>query len=246
MKLAVAGGTGTIGSRVVSIAQAQGHDVEVLSRRTGADLTNRVGLTIRLAGVDAVIDVLNVQTTSAKKSTAFFETTTRTLLDAEQEAGTPHHLALSIVGVDRAPDAYYAGKWAQEKLIEASPVPWTILRAAQFHEFADQVYGRAKIGPLHLAPRMRTQPIAAIEVAEHLVALAVAGPGGRVPDLAGPQEESLPEMIRAVARKRGSKSWIATVSLPGAFGRAQRDGSLLPGPDAVLGRQTFAEWLTAR
>jgi uncharacterized protein YbjT (DUF2867 family) len=158
-------------------------------------------------------------------------------------AGTSHHVALSIVGIDRAPEGYYAGKVAQEKLVESGPVPWTILRATQFHEFAEQIYARAKIGPFHVAPRMRTQPIAAREVAEHLVTLAEAGPAGRVAELAGPREESLVEMVRGFARAQGSRAWIPRIPLPGPGGRAQRDGSLLPGPGAVLGSQTFAQWL---
>ncbi|KRA24411.1 3-beta hydroxysteroid dehydrogenase [Microbacterium sp. Root61] len=245
MKIAVAGGTGTVGAPLVQIALARGHEVTVLSRATGVDLRTGGGLPARLDGIDVLIDVLSVPTVSAEESTAFFSATTGTLLEAERTAATPHHLALSIVGIDRAPDAYYAGKVAQEKLIVESDVPWTILRATQFHEFAGQMFDRAKLGPLHVAPKMRTQPIAAAEVAAHLVDLAEAAPAGRVTDLAGPREESLVEMVRAYARSRGTKGWIPAIGLPGAFGKAQRDGSLLPGPDAVLGTQTFAEWMTA-
>ena len=111
-------------------------------------------------------------------------------------------------------------------------MPWTILRATQFHEFAEQIYARAKIGPFHVAPRMRTQPIAAREVAAHLVALAEAAPAGRTRDLAGPREESLVEMVRGLRPGAGSRAWIPAIPLPGRLGRAQRDGSLLPGPDA--------------
>ena len=125
------------------------------------------------------------------------------------------------MGIDRAPEGYYAGKLAQERLIENGPVPWTILRATQFHEFAAQISGSARIGPLHVAPRMRTQPIAAREVAARLVGLAEANPAGRVRDLAGPREESLPDMVRCWARARGSRGWIPAVPLPGALGRAR-------------------------
>ena len=245
MKIAVAGGTGQVGRHVVAAATRRGHDVVVLTRGNGVDLVTGTGVAAALTGVDAVIDVASVETLDAAESTAFFEATTRTLLAAEKAAGVGHHVALSIVGVDRAPEGYYAGKLAQERLVEAGGVPWTIVRATQFHEFAEQVYSRAKVGPLHVAPKMRTQPIAAREVAEHLVALAEAGPAGRVRDLAGPREESLAQMVRGFARARGSRAWIPAIPLPGASGRAQRDGSLLPGPDAVLGTQTYAEWLTA-
>ena len=232
-----------MGSHVAEIVRERGHEVVVLTRSGGVDVLTGSGLAAALEGADAVIDVVSVDTLDAKTSIAFFEATTRTLLDAEAAASVRHHLALSIVGIDRAPEGYYAGKLAQERLIENGPVPWTILRATQFHEFAAQIFDSAKVGPLHVAPRMRTQPIAAREVAARLVSLAEAPPAGRVRDLAGPREESLPAMMRGWARARGSRVWIPAVPLPGALGRAQRDGSLLPGPDADLGVQTFAEWL---
>jgi uncharacterized protein YbjT (DUF2867 family) len=243
MRIAVAGGTGRVGHHVVEIARRRDHDVVVLTRHHGVDLTAGAGVSRALEGVDAVIDVVSVDTLDAKASAAFFEATTRALLDAAAAASVGHHIALSIVGIDRAPHGYYAGKLAQERLIHDGPVPWTILRATQFHEFAAQIFASAKIGPLHVAPKMRTRPIAAAEVAARLVALAEAQPGGRVPDLAGPREESLVDMVRRYARAHGSRAWIPAVPLPGALGRAQRDGSLLPGPDADLGRQTFADWL---
>jgi uncharacterized protein YbjT (DUF2867 family) len=246
MRIAVAGGTGQVGTHVVAAAREQGLDVVVLTRGNGVDLVAGTGVAEALEGADAVIDVASVTTLDAGESVAFFEATTRNLLAAEKEAGVGHHLALSIVGVDRVPEGYYAGKVAQERLVEGGSVPWTIVRATQFHEFAEQIYARAKVGPFHVAPKMRTQPIAAREVAEHLVALAQAAPLGRASDLAGPREESLAEMVRALARARGSRAWIPAIPLPGASGRAQRDGSLLPGSDAVLGRQTYAEWLARR
>ena len=245
MRIAVAGGTGRVGHHVVEIARRRGHDVVVLTRHQGVDLVTGAGLPGALEGVDAVIDVVSVDTLDAGESVAFFETTTRALLDAAAAASVGHHVALSIVGIDRAPYGYYAGKLAQERLIQDGPMPWTILRATQFHEFAEQIHASARIGPLHVAPKMRTQPVAAAEVAERLVALAEAQPAGRVRDLAGPREESLVDMVRRFARTRGSRAWIPAIPLPGALGRAQRDGSLLPDADADLGRQTFTEWLDA-
>jgi uncharacterized protein YbjT (DUF2867 family) len=245
VKIAVAGGTGTVGRQVVAVAQERGHDVRVLSRSNDVDLMTGAGLNGALVGVQSVVDTANLSTTSGKASVAFFQHTTRVLLAAEQRAGVGHHVALSIVGVDRAPDGYYAGKVAQEALVEAGAVPWTIQRTTQFHDFAAQLFAGAKVGPLHLAPRMRTQPVSTREVAERLIDRVEAGPSGRVADLAGPREESPVEMIRAYARAIGHRGWIPAVSLPGALGRAQRDGSLLAAPDAIRGRQTFAEWIAA-
>ncbi|MCR2764534.1 SDR family oxidoreductase [Microbacterium sp. zg.B48] len=244
MRIAVAGGTGHVGSHVVSHARARGHDVVLLTRGAGVDLVTGAGLTEALRGADAVIDVVNVSTLDADDSVRFFETTSRMLLNAQRQVGgVGHHVALSIVGVDRAPHGYYAGKAAQERVIEDGDAPWTILRATQFHEFAEQVYQRARIGPLHVAPKMRTQPIAAREVGAHLVALAESAPAGRAPDLAGPREERLVDMVRRFARTQGSRAWIPAIPLPGPAGRAQRDGSLLPAPGALLGTQTYTEWL---
>ncbi|MEU3473853.1 NAD(P)H-binding protein [Rhodococcus sp. NPDC006774] len=139
MKLAVAGGTGTVGVHVVEVARQRGHEVVVLSRSAGVDLVSGSGLSDALAGVDAVVDVASTQTISAKESMSFFAAVTRNLLTAEGAAGVGHHVALSIVGIDRAPHSYYAGKVEQERIIRAGTVPWTILRATQFHEFAGQI-----------------------------------------------------------------------------------------------------------
>jgi uncharacterized protein YbjT (DUF2867 family) len=246
MKIAVAGGTGHVGTHVVDVAQQRGHDVVVLTRGRGVDLVTGDGVPGALVGVDVVIDVTSTTTLDSARSVAFFEAVTRTLLAAEEEAGVGHHVALSIVGIESAPEGYYAGKLGQERLVRHGPIPWTILRATQFHEFAEQIYERAKVGPVHVAPIMRTQPIAAREVAEHLIELAEGPPAGRSPDLGGPREERLVDMVRALARHRGSRAWIPAVPLAGATGRAQRSGALLPGPDAVRGTQTYAEWLATR
>lgn len=245
MRIAVAGGTGVVGTHVVETARARGHDVVVLARATGVELLSGAGLPEAIVGTDTVIDVSNVNTLKPDVSVSFFAGATRNLLKAGVAAGVTHHLALTIVGAESTPYGYYAGKLSQERLIEAGDVAWTILRATQFHEFAAMMYVRAKAGPVHAAPRARIQPVAAREVAEHLVALAEAGPGGRVAEIAGPREESLADMVRTYAHAIGRRGWMPDLSLPGSFGRAMRGGSLLPGPDAILGRQTFAEWVEA-
>lgn len=243
MRIAIAGGTGTVGRHTVDAVRAAGHDPVVLSRSTGVDLVGGTGLDVALDGVDAVIDTANVSTLSAGDATEFFTTATGNLIAAAARAGTRHVVLLSIVGIDEMPYDYYAGKVAQERVAEASVVPWTILRATQFHEFAGQLYARAKVGPLHLAPRARVQPIAAAEVGEHLAMLAAGPAQGRARDLGGPREERLDEMVRAYARHAGRRGWIPAVSLPGAQMKGMRAGYALPGPDAVLGRETFTDWL---
>ncbi|MGY1550765.1 SDR family oxidoreductase [Microbacterium sp. A588] len=246
MRIAVAGGTGQVGAHVVEVARLRGHDVVVLARSVGVDLVTGSGAADAMRGVDVVIDVAATTTMNKSTATAFFEATTRTLFAAEQAAGVGHHIALSIVGIDGVDAGYYGAKLAHERAVMAGAIPWTILRATQFHEFAGQVYERGAFGPFHVALRMRTQPIAAREVAERLVNLAEGAPTGRATDLAGPREEQLVDMVRAYARSQGAPGWIPAMSLPGEWGRAMRDGSALPSVHADLGQQTFAEWLDAR
>lgn len=243
MKIAVAGGTGTVGRPTVDAVRAAGHEAVVLSRAEGVDLVAGTGIDAALAGVDAVIDTANVSTLSAGDATAFFTTATGNLIAAARRAGVGHVVLLSIVGIDRIPYDYYAGKVAQERVVEASAVPWTIVRATQFHEFAAQLYQRAKLGPLHIAPRAPVQPIAAAEVGAHLATVAADPAQGRARDIGGPREERLDEMVRAYARHQGRRGWIPSVSLPGAQMKGMRAGDALPGPDAVLGTETFAAWL---
>lgn len=242
MRIAVAGGTGTVGRHVTDVAREQGHDVVVLTRSTGVDLVAGTGLDVSLEGVDAVIDVTSTSTQSAAESERFFGTVTRNLLAAERSAGVGHHIALGIVGSLDAPFGYYAGKRVQEELVADGPVPWSILRATQFHEFARQVHDGYAVGPVILVPKMVSQPVAAREVAERLVALAPA-PAGRVADLAGPRVESMTDMVRAYSRAAGSRGPIVTLPLPGGFGKAMRDGTTLATEGADVSRQTFAEWV---
>lgn len=242
MRIAVAGGTGLVGAMVVEEVRRSGATPVVIARSRGVDLTTGTGLAAVLDGVDAVIDTSNVETMSAKRSVAFFETATGQLLAAGAAAGVRHHVALSIVGCDRVDLPYYLGKRRQEDLVAAGPLPWTVLRATQFHEFAGQIVDRSP-RPIALGLRMRTQPIAAREVAVELVATAVDRPAGLLPDLAGPRPEAMDVMVRRVLRARGSRRVVVPVPMIGRAGRQTRAGGLLPGPDATLGRETFDEWL---
>jgi uncharacterized protein YbjT (DUF2867 family) len=246
MRIAVAGSTGAVGAHVVDVARTRGHEVVSLSRAQGVDLLDAAAVIRALEGVHAVIDVANIATTSGAASLRFFEASTTNLLAAGSAVGVAHHVALSIVNVDRAPSGYYAGKALQEKLVTNASLPWSILPATQFHEFAGQIYERGRIGPVHAVPIMRTRPVAAVEVAERLVELAESDARGRAPEFAGPREERLIDLVRAFAAAEGLRAPLISIPLPGAMGAAMRSGALLPGPDAQLGTLTFAEWLRSR
>lgn len=246
MLVAVVGGTGTVGAHAVRALRDKGHDAVALSRASGVDVAGGVGLDDALVGVEAVIDTTNVSTLSAKASVAFFEAGTRHLLTAADRAGVSHLVTLSIVGVDRMPYDYYAGKVGQERLVAGGAVPWSIVRATQFHEFAAQIYRQAAFGPLHLAPRARLQPVAAAEVGAYLAEVAVGAPQGRAQEIAGPLEEALDRMVQDYAGTLDEKVWTPSVSLPGKQMKALRDGLGLPVGEPRRGYQTYAEWLTSR
>lgn len=243
MRIAIAGGTGTIGRHIVDEVRGRGDDAVVLSRGRGVDLVTGQGLDAALDAVDAVVDASNITTLKERVATEFFQTATGNLLATAQRRDVRNAVIVSIVGIERMPYEYYAGKLAQERVAEASEVPWTILRATQFHDFARQILARASLGPLRVAPRARVQPVATREVAARVAELAAAPAAGRVPDHAGPREEQLAEMVRSYARHIGIRGPIPSVNIPGKQQRAMRDGLGLPGSDAVLGTQTFADWL---
>jgi len=245
MRVVVAGGTGVVGRHVTERLREAGHAPVVLSRSHGVDVTSGAGLVAALSGADAVIDVSNVMTTRASVARKFFTSATRQLLSAGRRAGVTHHVALSIIGVDRVDRGYYVGKRAQEDAVLGPDAhgTGTVLRAAQFHEFAGQVLDRTR-GPIAVVPRMRTQPLAAREVAAALVELAAGPPVGMAPELAEPQEHELIDLARRVLAARGQRRLVLNPRLPGAAGRALAHGAVLPAGPRHLGRQTFDQWLT--
>lgn len=241
MRIAVAGGTGWTGRLVVDELRARGDEPVVLARSVGVDLVSGTGLAGKLDGVQTVIDVTNVVTTRAKPAIRFFETVTSNLLAAEAEAGVGHHVALSIIGVDRVDYGYYLGKRRQEELA-LSGSSGTVLRATQFHEFAAQMCDRG--GPFVIAPKMLCQPVALVEVAAHLVDLAHGRPSGSAPELAGPDEQLwMQDMVRRVSRVRHGRRPVVTVRLPGDNGRQFVGGALLPTAPGPRGTISFATWL---
>jgi uncharacterized protein YbjT (DUF2867 family) len=238
--VAVVGGTGWVGQHVVRSVQRLGATPVVVARSTGTDLVTGSGLEQALREVDAVIDVSNIVTRNGRRATAFFETATRNLLAAEEGAGVGHHVLLSIVGVDRVDLGYYRAKRSQEDLVRRGAVPWTILRTTQFHEFAAQLLGD---GPVAFIPSMLSQPVAAKDVADELARLSLAPAAGMAPELAGPLQERVPDMVRRLARARDRRTLVLTLPVPGAAGGALRGGALLPTGDWTKGGRTFDEWL---
>lgn len=239
MKVAVAGGTGLTGRYVVDVLTRAGHEAVPLARARGVDLLTGAGLEPALDGVEATIDVSNVTTMKKQIAVEFFDKAGRNLLAAAARAGVRHHVTLSIVGIDRVRTGYYEGKLHQEAVVRGGGVPWSVLRATQFHEFAGQMLARLP-GPVAFVPTMMTQPIAVREVAEALVALTAGAPRGMAGELAGPRVESLVEMARRVIRVGGARRRpVVPLWLPGPM----RTGGLLPSGPGARGMQTFDEWV---
>ena len=241
MKVAVAGGTGVAGRWAVEALRAGGHEATVIARSAGVDLVTGNGLEAALAGIDAVIDATNVTSMGKRASTEFFEATARTLTRTAAGAGVRHIVALSIIGIDRVPYGYYQGKVRQEQVLQESPVPVSILRAAQFHEFPGQYLAKLP-GPVVIVPRWRAQPVAAREVGAALASIA-AGEPVAMSELAGPREEIMADMIRQVVRARGDRRLIVSVRVPGTAGKAMAAGGGLPDQPGLRGTQTFADWV---
>ncbi|MDD9208070.1 NAD(P)H-binding protein [Georgenia sp. 10Sc9-8] len=243
MRVAVAGGTGTVGRHVVRAAQDAGHETVVLARSSGVDLSSGDGVEQALAGVDAVVDVSNITALRRAPAQEFFTTATTHLMAAGSRAGVQHHVVLSIVGVDRVPLGYYQAKRYQERLALVGPVPASVLRATQFYELAAQLPDRVP-GPVAVVPRMRSRPVAAREVAVALVALLEREPVGLGPEMAGPEEHDMADLVRRVVQARGQRRRVVGVRAPGAAGRTMASGGLLPTADGPRGQVTFEQWLS--
>ena len=242
MRIAVVGGTGLVGRYVVDSLKKSGHEAVILARSTGVDVVTGEGLAEALAGVDAVVDVTNTAATEAAAAQEFFAAETGHLLAAEEEAGVRHHVVLSIVGIEMVPsNAHYAGKRRQEDLVEAGSVPFTILRATQFHEFAAMVVGWNRQGDTASVPPLLMQPVAARDVGKALAEVAVGQPQGRI-DLAGPEPQDLVDMARRTLAARGETVKLVP-SWAGPLNTEMAGDVLLPGPNARIAATTFDTWL---
>ena len=245
MRIAIAGGTGRIGRLTAAALESAGHQTVAVSRGAGVDLISGSGLDSALRGADAVVDVTNTSIPDERGIVEFFGTETRNLLAAEEAAGVPHHVLLSIVGIDngqRVP--HYAGKREQERLVTAGRVPWTIVRCTQFHDFAGMVAGWSERDGVAAIPPLLVQPIAHADVAAALAETATAVPLRDRIEIAGPETQDLVDMARRTFAVRGKEVTLVP-TWQGFFGVDMAGEVLLPGPGARLGKITFADWLAA-
>jgi uncharacterized protein YbjT (DUF2867 family) len=244
MKIVVIGGTGLIGSKTVAILRQGGHEVVAASPKNGINAVTGEGLKEAVAGAQVVIDLANSPSFENKAVLEFFETSGRNLLAAEAAAGVRHHVALSIVGTDRTPDnGYFRAKVAQEKLIEAAGVPYTIVRATQFLEFLGAIAASSVDGnTIRLSPGL-FQPIAADDVAAIVADVALAAPRNGIVDIAGPECAPFNEIIARYLRAVGDPREVVRDPEARYWGGRVEERSLVPLGEARLGRIGLDEWL---
>ena len=242
MKIAVIGGTGLIGSQVVKLLTAAGHEAVPHSLSTGLDLLSGQGLPEALAGADVVVNLTNSPTFD-DASPEFFRTTMGNLLTAAAAAGVGHAVILSIVGADRVPDlVYYRAKVLQEDLLKAGPVPYSIVRATQFFEFIGAVLSWTADETTVRLPATLEQPMAAADEAEAVADVADGTPLQRTRNVAGPEVFPLDELGRLTLAARGDRRRVVTDPAAGMFAAATGDALIAP-DDAVLVKTTYQEWL---
>lgn len=245
LKIVVIGGSGLIGRKVVSNLREEGHEVVAASPSTGVNALTGEGLTEALKGAQVVVDVANSPSWEDQAVLDFFETSTRNLLAAEAAAGVRHHVALSVVGTERLlASGYFRAKMAQENLITASSVPYTIVRATQFFEFVGAIAQISTQGNTVRLPATLFQPMAADDVAAFVAKAAVAKPVGGMIEVAGPEPMGLDEAARQFIRANEDPRTVITDPSVGYYGVAVNDRSLTPGEHPSLGPTRFADWLS--
>jgi uncharacterized protein YbjT (DUF2867 family) len=244
MKIVVIGGTGLIGSKLVKKLGEHGHQAVAASPDTGVNTLTGEGLDAVLQGAAVVVDVSNAPSFEAAAVLHFFETSTRNLLEREAAAGVAHHVALSVVGTERLQESgYFRAKIAQENLIKAGPIPYSIVHATQFFEFVKSIADAATDGnTVRLAPAS-IQPMAAEDVASAVGRVAVGVPQNAVVEVAGPEPFRLDELVRqGLAARKDPREVVADPSAR-YFGALLGERTLLPGADARLGETRFEAWL---
>jgi uncharacterized protein YbjT (DUF2867 family) len=244
MKIVVIGGTGLIGSKTVAILRQGGHEVVAGSPKSGINSVTGEGLLQALAGAQVVIDLANSPSWEDHAVLEFFQTSSRNLLAAETAAGVRHHVALSIVGTDRMPDnGYFRAKVAQEEMIAAASIPYTVVRATQFMEFLGGIADSGTVGNVvKLAPG-QFQPIASDDVAASVAEIALAAPRNGIVEIAGPERAPLNEFIGRYLKAVGDPRQVVSDPEARYFGGKVGAHSLVPLGEARLGRIGLDEWL---
>ncbi len=245
MKIAVIGGTGLIGSQVVQILNAAGHEAVPSSPSSGLDLLTGQGLPAALAGADVVVNLSNSPTFD-DASPAFFRTTMDTMLAAAKDAGVRHAVILSIVGADLVPAlAYYRAKVLQEDILKAGPIPYSIVRATQFFEFVAAVLSWTSDDTTVRLPHVPVQPMAASDVAQAVAEVCLGAPVQGTRDVAGPEVFTLDELGRITLAARGDRRTVVVDDTAGMFAAAPGD-ALIAKDGAVIAKTSYREWLAAR
>jgi uncharacterized protein YbjT (DUF2867 family) len=243
MKIVVIGGTGLVGSKTVAILPQRGHEVVVASPQSGVNTITGEGLKEALAGAQVVIDLANSPSFEDRAVLEFFETSEHNILPAEAVAGVGHHVALSIVGIDRTDNGYFRAKVAQEKLIEASGVPYTIVRATQFLEFLRGIADSSAVGNTVRLPPVMFQPIAADDVAPLVAEVALAPPRNDIVEIAGPERAPFNEIIARYLKAVGDSRQVMSDPEARYWGGRVEERSLVPLAEPRLGRIGLDEWL---
>ena len=244
MKIVIIGGTGLIGSKAAAILRQAGHEVAAAAPSTGVNTLTGEGLPQAMAGTRVVVDLANSPSFEYKAVLEFFETSGRNLLAAEAEAGVRHHVCLSIVGTDRTPDnGYFRAKVAQEKLIEASGIPYTIVRSTQFLEFLGGIAASGAEGDKVRVPTGLFQPIAADDVAAVVADAALAEPANGIVEIAGPERAPFNELVARYLKAVGDPREVVGDPEARYFGALVEERSLVPLGGARLGPTRFEDWL---
>lgn len=244
LKIVVIGGSGLIGSKLTALLRQLGHEVNAASPSSGVNTLTGEGLADALAGAQVVVDVANSPSFEDKAVLEFFEKSGRNLLAAEAAAGVQHHVALSVVGTERLlASGYFRAKLAQENLIKASSIPYTIIRATQFFEFVKVIAHGATDGPTVRLPSALMQPIVSDDVAALLAEFTVGAPVGGIVEIAGPDPIRQDEMIRQFFHATGDTRSVVVDPAALYFGIRLDDQSLTPGPNARFGKTRFQDWL---
>jgi uncharacterized protein YbjT (DUF2867 family) len=245
MKIVVIGGSGFIGAKLVNNLRKRGHNVVAASPASGVNTITGEGLSEALAGADVVVDVANSPSFEDKAASEFFETSGRNLLAAEAVAGVRHHVALSIVGADRLPDSgYLRAKMAQERLIVASRIPYTIVRSTQFLEFLGGIAQSNTNGKtVHLSPAL-FQPIASDDLVAVLAEITLGAPVNGIVEVAGPERVGMAELVQRFMNAKHDERTVVADADARYFGAELSDQSLVPGERARIAATRFEDWLS--